>query len=337
MPGGCDIFDPFKAEDRHAGIGLAPGDIYWRTREKVQVDGECKYLIAACTPCECGDLRGAVLGSHEFGGTMLDAAPDVDTGDIILHAQHEALGGIWCSFSGYPIPPAERRPGVNGLYWPRFVQFEFPHMIVSPQGHIMAWSHWFYGSSGAGLLQSIETPRVLTLQGRCVRYSFPQGGTVLGIGYTVLNYRNQDGDLVGHRAQDAFYMLGQSDGNNVAFGTWGPETIGWNTSVHMWGGHDSRTDEGAIGWRMSHPVAVLAPDGYVRWDDTLELTTTVETSSPCTAKIIAGPVETMPAIARDNGAVHREYLAANYTTLGSWSYYDPYYEQTYWARWVTGY
>ena len=82
MPGGCDIFDPFKADERHAALGLTPGDIYWRTRERVQVGGECRYLVAACTPC-C-DVRGTVLGSHEYGGTMLDAAPDAETGDTIL-------------------------------------------------------------------------------------------------------------------------------------------------------------------------------------------------------------------------------------------------------------
>jgi hypothetical protein len=114
MPGGCDIFDPFQAQDAHAAIGLTPGDVYWRTREPVQVNGECKYLVAACTPC-C-DVRGTILGSHEFGGTMLDAAPDADTGDIVLigHVPRCACTLFWMQG-----PPST-------VVFPCFMRFQVP-------------------------------------------------------------------------------------------------------------------------------------------------------------------------------------------------------------------
>lgn len=144
MPGGCDIFDPFKADERHAALGLTPGDIYWRTREKVEVNGKCQYLVAACTPC-C-DVRGAILGSHEFGGTMLDAAPDAVTGDTVLvHVRRVAFAT--CMTLRIPI--------TMRIAWPDYVH--------GPGGRICEWT----GENALGSTIALDAPQTMQAHMEC--------------------------------------------------------------------------------------------------------------------------------------------------------------------------
>lgn len=129
-PGGCDIFDPFQAQEQHAAIGLTPGDVYWRTREKVQVDGECKYLVAGLTlgegltPAKPGELCGVVLGSHEFGGTVLEAAPDADTGDTIFIAERPVIEECVCDVHTATAP-------LGQYHFPCAITFTLPTRVIT--------------------------------------------------------------------------------------------------------------------------------------------------------------------------------------------------------------
>jgi hypothetical protein len=86
-------------------------------------------------------VRGTILGSHEFGGMMLDAAPDAETGDTILRRVTPVC--VW------------EMPSYTFLI-PRHLSATFPRVLPRWQGrygwtYIDLFGHW-------GAVATLEGP-----------------------------------------------------------------------------------------------------------------------------------------------------------------------------------